>query len=52
VRRTNGNGTPGLITGWCKLANGDLEFADRRWSVANRLRGTLEAAESRHIVLC
>ncbi|MFZ5901666.1 MAG: type I restriction-modification system subunit M N-terminal domain-containing protein [Bacillota bacterium] len=31
--------------------NGDLEFADRLWSAANRLRGTVEAAEYKHIVL-
>lgn len=31
--------------------NGDLEFADRLWAAANRLRGTVEAAEYKHIVL-
>jgi len=30
--------------------NGDLEFADRLWLAANRLRGTVEAAEYKHIV--
>lgn len=34
-----------------KNGNGDLEFADRLWSAANRLRGTVEAAEYKHIVL-
>ncbi|NPV27979.1 MAG: type I restriction-modification system subunit M N-terminal domain-containing protein [Firmicutes bacterium] len=34
-----------------KNGNGDLEFADRLWSAANRLRGTVEAAEYKHIIL-
>ncbi|WP_426377494.1 type I restriction-modification system subunit M N-terminal domain-containing protein [Desulforudis sp. 1031] len=34
-----------------KNGNGGLEFADRLWSAANRLRGTVEAAEYKHIVL-
>jgi len=34
-----------------KNGNCDLEFADRLWSAANRLRGTVEAAEYKHIVL-
>ena len=34
-----------------KNGNADLEFADRLWSAANRLRGTVEAAEYKHIVL-
>ncbi|RPF49389.1 HsdM-like protein [Thermodesulfitimonas autotrophica] len=34
-----------------KNGNGDLEFADRLWAAANRLRGTVEAAEYKHIIL-
>jgi len=34
-----------------KNGNGDLEFANRLWSAANRLRGTVEAAEYKHIIL-
>ncbi len=31
--------------------NGDLEFMDKLWEAANRLRGTIDAAEYKHIVL-
>lgn len=31
--------------------NGDLEFADQLWATANKLRGSVEAAEYKHIVL-
>lgn len=34
-----------------KNGNGDLGFANRLWSAANRLGGTVEAAEYKHIIL-
>ncbi|GEA15740.1 hypothetical protein E308F_19840 [Moorella sp. E308F] len=33
-----------------KNGNGDLEFANRLWSATNRLRGTVEATEYKHII--
>jgi len=34
-----------------KCANGDLNFMDKLWEAANRLRGSMDAAEYKHIVL-
>jgi len=34
-----------------KKGNGDMDFADHLWTAANKLRGSVEAAEYKHIVL-
>ena len=34
-----------------KSGNGDLHFADELWKTANKLRGSVESAEYKHIVL-
>ena len=34
-----------------KASNSDLDFMDKLWEAANRLRGSMDAAEYKHVVL-